>query len=322
MGDIDLQQTIQSGVYYSASDFTSFIESAIVKDSSITADNISSNSITTLKVVDKAITLSKQADVSTGVIMGRLTAGTGSQEALNPMQAKTILSLENVSNISQLPASYLDTDGTLSANSDTKVPSQKAVKEYADTKAASGANSDITSISGLTTALSIAQGGTGATSASAARTNFGVIADSDKPIFNASLSTDSYSIPGDSVFRKIPLGIENIDTHDYFDSVTNYRFTPLKSGYYCISGHAYVDVMKVGAAQLTIRKNGSSYVASSTETNQYGTVQKNLHTPATEIYLNGTTDYVELWISNTTGSAFTLSYEPYNTFMSGHFIRS
>ena len=40
--------------------------------------------------------------------------------------------------------------------------------------AASGANSDITSLSGLTTALSLAQGGTGATTAAAARTNLGL----------------------------------------------------------------------------------------------------------------------------------------------------
>lgn len=40
--------------------------------------------------------------------------------------------------------------------------------------AASGANSDITSLSGLTTALSILQGGTGATTASGARTNLGL----------------------------------------------------------------------------------------------------------------------------------------------------
>jgi microcystin-dependent protein len=33
-----------------------------------------------------------------------------------------------------IPMSYLDTDGTLAANSDEKVPSQKAVKTYADTK--------------------------------------------------------------------------------------------------------------------------------------------------------------------------------------------
>lgn len=43
-------------------------------------------------------------------------------------------------------------------------------------KAASGANSDITSLSGLTTALSVAQGGTGSTTAAGARTNLGVSA--------------------------------------------------------------------------------------------------------------------------------------------------
>ena len=44
---------------------------------------------------------------------------------------------------------------------------------YATTLAASGANSDITSLSGLTTALSIAQGGTGATTADTALDNLG-----------------------------------------------------------------------------------------------------------------------------------------------------
>ena len=42
--------------------------------------------------------------------------------------------------------------------------------------AASGANSDITSITGLTTALTVAQGGTGGTTASAARTSLGAAA--------------------------------------------------------------------------------------------------------------------------------------------------
>ncbi|MFU2317960.1 tail fiber domain-containing protein [Rahnella sp. PCH160] len=43
-------------------------------------------------------------------------------------------------------------------------------------RAASGANGDITSLTGLTTALSIAQGGTGATTAAAARTALGAAA--------------------------------------------------------------------------------------------------------------------------------------------------
>lgn len=33
---------------------------------------------------------------------------------------------------SAIPSSDLDTDGTLSANSDSKVPSQKATKTYSD----------------------------------------------------------------------------------------------------------------------------------------------------------------------------------------------
>lgn len=40
---------------------------------------------------------------------------------------------ERVTGSSGIPMSYLDTDGTLAANSDAKVPSQKAVKTYVDT---------------------------------------------------------------------------------------------------------------------------------------------------------------------------------------------
>lgn len=47
--------------------------------------------------------------------------------------SKSDVGLGNVTNDAQIPTSYLDTDGTLAANSDTKVATQKAVKTYADT---------------------------------------------------------------------------------------------------------------------------------------------------------------------------------------------
>ena len=57
---------------------------------------------------------------------------------------KTDVGLANVTNVAQLPASYLDIDGTLASNSDIKVPSQKAVKTYvADQLAAYARAGDI-----------------------------------------------------------------------------------------------------------------------------------------------------------------------------------
>jgi hypothetical protein len=61
---------------------------------------------------------------------------------------------------------------TVPANLATLTASIAAVNAA---KANKGANSDITSISGLTTALSIAQGGTGATTATAARTSLSAV---------------------------------------------------------------------------------------------------------------------------------------------------
>lgn len=43
---------------------------------------------------------------------------------------KSQVGLGNVTNDAQMPISYLDTDGTLSTNTDLKVPSEKAIRTY------------------------------------------------------------------------------------------------------------------------------------------------------------------------------------------------
>ncbi|MDO8806738.1 MAG: hypothetical protein Q7R35_20190, partial [Elusimicrobiota bacterium] len=57
-----------------------------------------------------------------------ITGNGSSLTGLTPAQ----VGLGNVTNVEQLPASYLDTDALLAANSDIKVPSQKAAREYMD----------------------------------------------------------------------------------------------------------------------------------------------------------------------------------------------
>lgn len=61
----------------------------------------------------------------------------------NPHSVTTAdLNLDNLDNVQQMPLSYLDTDNTLAGNSDSKVPSQKAVKTYIATETTGMADAD------------------------------------------------------------------------------------------------------------------------------------------------------------------------------------
>jgi hypothetical protein len=62
----------------------------------------------------------------------------------------TMVGLGNVDNVQQLPMSYLDTDNTLAANSDSKVPSQKAIKYYVDNSSSLSANKDLSNLTSPT----------------------------------------------------------------------------------------------------------------------------------------------------------------------------
>jgi hypothetical protein len=128
------------------------------------------------------------------------------------------------------------------------------------------------------------------------------------PAFSAYNSSATSLANG--TFTKIALQTEEFDTASAFDSTTNYRFTPQVAGYYQISG-----LMSLASAAAntiaSIYKNGSEFKRGSVSGSASDSGQA---APVSAlIYLNGSTDYVELYgyqitggsVNTTTGAAYT-----------------
>jgi hypothetical protein len=120
------------------------------------------------------------------------------------------------------------------------------------------------------------------------------------------------SLPNNTV-TKVNLTSEEFDTNNNFASS---RFTPTVAGYYYISGAVHVSN---GAALLNARlyKNGSNY-ASGQAVNDTTVAS----TVAALIYLNGTTDYVELYVYHNAGGTRTASDDSFLTYMDGCLVRA
>lgn len=124
--------------------------------------------------------------------------------------------------------------------------------------ARSGVNSDITSLTGLIA-----------------------------PAFSAYASSVTSLIQ--SAYTKIAFQTEEFDTNSCYDTA-NYRFTPSVAGYYQVNGGYGVSTTATSLI-LTLYKNGSpnknlNYNYSAASSAAYG---------AASVYLNGTTDYIELY---------------------------
>lgn len=91
---------------------------------------------------------------------------------------------------------------------------------------------------------------------------------------------------------KVQYNTEDWDTANCYDSTTNYRFTPTVAGYYQISATATFAAASI-SSQIAIYKNGAAYV--------YGLFPNETTSVPTWttvnglVYLNGTTDYVEIY---------------------------
>lgn len=137
----------------------------------------------------------------------------------------------------------------------------------------------------------------------------------DGPAFSA-YSGSAQSISS-GTFTKIQCNTEEFDTNSNYDNATNYRFTPTVAGYYQVSG-AFNPQVTGGLLIAAIYKNGtrfkdfSAFAASSGGGLVNGTAL---------IYLNGSTDYVEFYGYQASGSSASITTSANGTYFQASMVR-
>jgi len=137
------------------------------------------------------------------------------------------------------------------------------------------------------------------------------------PAFSAYMVNGSTGVSVTSgSFTKIVLDTEEYDTNSNFDT-SNYRFTPTVAGYYQINAGVTMASPDTGCAAY-LYKNGSGYQWGSSRgtANMFPTA-----TTTTLVYMNGSTDYLELYIYNGHGTTLTTSYGRGYLFMNGLLVQ-
>ena len=127
-----------------------------------------------------------------------------------------------------------------------------------------------------------------------------------------------------STWTKIAFDTEFFDTNNNFDSTTNYRFTPTVAGYYQINASITSGASNNNAYwnQIAIYKNGSAYIYSS-PVFPAGNIQNYGSQLSQLISMNGSSDYIEIYINVYVGSG-TPSYAGGSnaTLVSGYLARA
>jgi hypothetical protein len=126
-----------------------------------------------------------------------------------------------------------------------------------------------------------------------------------------------------ATYTKVSVQTEVFDTNSNYDNATNYRFTPTVAGYYQFNAAVVATGTTLNYLQAVLVKNGSapgftgSYVT--TASGEGGSSVSAL------IYLNGSTDYVELYAYAQVTGTFTIyggSQPQSQTFFNGALVRS
>lgn len=126
-----------------------------------------------------------------------------------------------------------------------------------------------------------------------------VMVSGNMPAFSAYASV-STSV-SNTTWTKIAFQTEEFDTANCFDSTTNYRFTPNVAGYYQVNGQTTYGITSNSLwALCAIYKNGTAYKYG---VNALGSGNGLLVSATSLVYLNGSTDYIELYSYQNSGSS-------------------
>jgi len=139
------------------------------------------------------------------------------------------------------------------------------------------------------------------------------------PAFSAYLSANQNLTA--STYTKVTINTKDFDTNSNYDNSTNYRFTPTIAGYYQVNVNANFNSTGVNPTNdiTLLYKNGSEIkrVVGASATSSYGNTLSSL------IYMNGSTDYLEMYVfySGGTGTVSITGGTNY-TYFSASMVRS
>ena len=136
------------------------------------------------------------------------------------------------------------------------------------------------------------------------------------PTFSAYPSAKQ--LVGNATFTKIVFDVEEWDTNSCFDNVSNYRFQPNVAGFYQVTACVTGSGVTAGLTNVLLYKNGT---ASRTISNLPNTIGYIAVSGSALMYFNGTTDYAEVYVYQTTGTGNFMYNGSVDTFFQAHFVR-
>lgn len=176
-------------------------------------------------------------------------------------------------------------EDTMSSNSDTSLPSQQSVKAYVDARAK--------------------------------------VAYTAMPVFLAKRSSDLANGSPGTTFTEVPMNAGDLDNTGNFNT-SNGRFTPNVAGWYSFSGAVGIASLgDTGTMHTMIAKNGDTSGATWPRfwgrSKQSGSGEIQCGFSEAMFYLNGSTDYVSVFVWNSGGTT-NVTAAP-NTWFSGRLVK-